>query len=484
MMRLHNFVTHYIVRPHNIFAIAVVVVCAAPARAQERVTVEQAVAMALHKNVRLLAAGKRARASRDQALSTGARLLPSVHLSEEYQHWDCPAAFSFANFAGGAECLSAIQAQPKPMPPDLSAFSAAQQAQLGVVLGGLFNGPPIVARKQDTNSFVAAIDQPLVGLLHIGFDYAAQRENANAAGAALETSEAVVVQAVRSGFLHYFEARALEQIAAASVAELNEQVTVSQARLKAGVITNADLLRVQVAQANARQQQIAAQAQGTVARTALLDAIGLPIDADVELVEPTSLLASATTALPDVRSATDEALRRRPEVKAARSSEKAADHTRSARYLSLLPEVDAEGAYVRTDGQLFAPPNQWFVGVKATWAIWEWGAAFFQARAASALAEASAIDAENQRRQVAVEVRNARAQTEAFTVSVDVAEKAIASAQEAYRVTQALVQAGSATTTDLLESQAALTTARLNLARARYELALQRVALSRVMGLD
>jgi outer membrane protein TolC len=44
------------------------------------------------------------------------------------------------------------------------------------------------------------------------------------------------------------------------------------------------------------------------------------------------------------------------------------------------------------------------------------------------------------------------------------------------------VQAGSATTTDLLESQSALTTARLNLARAQYELAIQRVALSRVMG--
>jgi len=46
-------------------------------------------------------------------------------------------------------------------------------------------------------------------------------------------------------------------------------------------------------------------------------------------------------------------------------------------------DVDAEGGYVRTDGQLFAPPNQWFVGVRASWNIWEWGASFFQARAAS-----------------------------------------------------------------------------------------------------
>ncbi|HEY2745866.1 MAG TPA: TolC family protein [Polyangia bacterium] len=440
--------------------------------------------MALKGNLRLASVEKRAGSSHDQALATGARLLPSVHLSEEFQHWNCGAAISFANFAGGAQCpqdLPAAQAFPTSLFTS-SGFTAAQTGAISTLLSPLFAGPPIVARKQDTNSFVASVDQPIVGLLHSGYDYASQRANAGSVDAGVKVSQATIVQAVRSGYLQYFEARALEQIAAASVAELADQVKVNEARLKAGVITNADLLRVTVAHANARQQQIAAHAQGLVARANLLDAIGLTVDADVEFEEPTSLLARGATTLPDAASATHEALKKRPEVVQARLAEKSAEHNRSARYLSLLPEVDAEGAFVRTDGQLFAPANQWFVGVKANWAIWEWGATFFQARAAARQAEASAIDAENERRQVAVEVTNARANTEAFAVSVDVAQQAISSAQEAYRVTQALVQAGSATTTDLLESQSALTTARLNLARAQYELAIQRVALSRVMG--
>jgi len=120
--------------------------------------------------------------------------------------------------------------------------------------------------------------------------------------------------------------------------------------------------------------------------------------------------------------------------------------------------------------------------VRASWNIWEWGATFFQARAAAHNAEAAAIDRENERHQVAVEVQTTAAQTEAAKVSVDVAKEAIGSAQEAYRVTQALLQAGSATTTDLLDAQNAFLTARLNLARAQYELAIQRVALARVMG--
>jgi outer membrane protein len=448
--------------------------------AGEQLTVDQAVDLALKQNLRLLAVEKRAGAAHDLALSAGARMLPSVRLSEEFQHWDCPAAISFSDFGGGARCQNSIK--PSTMTPDFSAFSAAQQAQLGTVLGALFNGPPIVARKQETNSFSAVIMQPLVGLLHTGFDYAAQKDSAKAGDAGIKVARAALVQAVRGAFLQYFEARALEQIAGASVAELEEQVKVAQARLRAGVITNADLLRIKVAEANARQQQIAARTQGVVTKANLLDGIGLGPDAAVELVEPATLLAAASRPLPDAGSATKDALSRRPEVQQAELGRRGADHVRTARYLSLLPEVDAEGAYVRTDGQLFAPKDQWFVGVRASWTIWEWGASFFQARAAGRQASAAELDLENQRRGVAVEVHNALAQTEAAKVSVDVAHEAISSAQEAYRVENALLQAGSATTTDLLDAQSALTTARLNLARAQYEQAIQRVALARVMG--
>jgi outer membrane protein len=435
-------------RLHNIVAGVVAVCCATASFAQERLTVEQAVDLALKGNRPLLSVAKRAAATHDVALSTGAHLLPGVHLSEEYQHWDCPFAIDFTTFAGGC--------QSNPM--------------------------QLIARKQDTNSFVAVVTQPLVGLLHTGYDYSAQRSNARASDAGAKVAQAQVVQTVRTLFLQYFESRALEEIAAASVAELAEQVTVAQARLKAGVITNADLLRVTVAQANARQQQIAAHTQGLVARSTLLDAVGLELDGAVELVEPTSLLAMASTPVPELRTATAQAEDKRPEVARAKLNAHSAEHTRTARYLSLLPEVDAEGGYVRTDGQLFAPPNQWFVGVRATWNIWEWGASFFQARAAAQQAQASVLDHEDERRQVALQVRNTAAQVAAAAVVVEVARETIGSAKEAYRVTEALLQAGSATTTDLLDAQSAFLTARLNLARAQYELAIQHVALARVMG--
>jgi outer membrane protein len=431
MMRLHNF------------GVALAIVCCASASqaAARKLSVEEAVQLALDQNPSLRGANLRRGSAHDAAKSVGARMLPSVHLSEEYQRYKDPFAVTFM--------------------PGLAPFQV---------------------RDVDNNSFVAAVAQPLLGLGHIAEDYLALRDQAAAGDESLKAARANLTEAVQAGYLRYFESRALAEIARWSEKELGEQVTMTQARLKAGVLTNADLLRVQVAAANARLQEIAAQSQAEVVRANLLAGIGLdPTDADVELVEPTALI-TAPAELPADRAAYDEALRHRPELARDRLLDKSAQHSKRARYLSLLPEIDGEAAYVRIDGQKFAPPESWFVGVKATWAVWEWGAGYFAARAAGKQAEAAAQDLQADKNAVATQVLSSLSQSRAAAVAVDVAEKTIASAQEAYRVTDALVKAGSATTTDLLDSQSALTGARLNLARARYEMAIQRVTLARVMG--
>jgi outer membrane protein TolC len=429
-------------RVHNIAVVAAVVCCAAASWAAEprRLTVEEAVELALAHNPQLKAATLRQRGSHDAALAVGARLLPSIHVSEEYQHFNEPFSITF-------------------MP-----------------------GASFQARDQDTNTFVLTADQPLVGLGHVAEDYVAQRDAAAANQAGVTAARAQLVESVRVGFLRYFESQAMAEVARASERELAEQIKVAQAKVKAGVLTNADLLRVEVAQANTRQQEILAESQAQVARANLLAAIGLdPADPAIALVEPASLLTPAGP-LPADQAAAEVALRKRPEIARGKLAATSAAHTRTARYLSLLPEIDGEAGYVRLDGQPFAAPESWYVGVRASWAVWEWGASFFAARAAGTQAAAAQADLESQRNQVSTEVQSALAQSRAAAAAVDVAQKTIASAQEAYRVTDALVKAGAATTTDLLDAQAALTTARLNLARARYELAIQRVDLARVMG--
>jgi outer membrane protein TolC len=278
-----------------------------------------------------------------------------------------------------------------------------------------------------------------------------------------------------------FEARAMQEIARVSEAELAEQVAVTAAAVKAGTLVQADLLRVKVAQANARQQGIAAKTQVTLSRAMLLAAIGSdPNDVSIEFVEPTPLLDASEAPAP--HPSADVALSRRPEIAQATLAADAARHEARARGYAMLPEVDLEGAYLRVDGQVFAPKNSAFVGVKATWPIFEWGASAYARSAARSQADAAQADLESERRRVLVEVTSRAAQLDAAASAVDVAKDAVTSAEEAYRVMQVSVRAGTATVTDLLDAQAALTGARLNATRARYERAIAKVALDRATG--
>ena len=406
-------------------------------------TVEQAVDLALRANPRLAAARARVEASGERATSAGRRMLPVVRVSDELQRWD-------------------------------SAFAVAFPAPTG---GG---AAELVAREQTTNSFAASIEEPLIGLLRIDAEREAQAAGTDAARAQLATAEADVRQAVQTQFLRYFEARAIGQIADASARELGTEVEVAGARLTSGVITRADVLRLEVAVANARQQSLQAKSQAEGAHATLLALIGVGHDgAAMTLVEPSNLLAAARTPPPRIDALLPGARARRPELVERLRLVDAADRQVRAHAYALLPDVNAEAAYLRVDGQVFAPKNSAYVGLKAQWAIWEWGATDHLRRAAAAEAGAARRDLEWTERQIESDLSLSLAQGDAARGAVDAADKAIASAEEAFRVTQAQVKAGAATTTDLLESESALTQARLNLTRAQYELALAHVGLAR-----
>ena len=418
---------------------------AAEVGASQRLTMDETVELAVASSSALQAARVRTRGSEDQAKSVRGRLLPSINLSDEWQRWD-------------------------------SAFSPSLPSAPGA--------PPIsfLARERTTNAFVAALGQPLLGLLHLASDQAAIAATAEAAEMDAKTLEANLRIAVRAQFLRMFEARALAGIAHASQEQLHEQQVVAKERLAAGVLTPADILRLDVAAANARQQEIQALAADQAASSRLLVALGRePGDVSIDFVEPLTL-DKADERDVELSPLVSKAVQQRTELRSAALMAKSADANARSRSYRLLPELDLEAGYMHMTGQTFVKTDSAFIGVKAGWQIWDWGADWYQHRAASAQADAARLQADDARRQVAADVATKLADVRATASALETGRTAIGSAEEAYRVTTVLLAAGSANTTDLLDAQAALTQARLNFARARYEYALARISLDRAVG--
>src|SRR5579872_961292 len=116
-------------------------------------TVEDAVALALSSNPRLLAQQANARSARELAYSATGRMLPSVHFFDEYQHYN-------------------------------SDFSIP------------FGGKSFSVRDQDVNTLAVSADQPLLGLFHLSHEQAAQARAADASTEELAAAKADVKEAV------------------------------------------------------------------------------------------------------------------------------------------------------------------------------------------------------------------------------------------------------------------------------------------------
>ena len=225
--------------------------------APRALTIDDAVALALRTNPQLASARARAEGGDINAASLGRRMLPSIHVSDEAQLWNAPFAIAF--------------------PSDMSSGTTPPTPPMAFVV-----------RNRETNTFTASFDQPLMGLFRANDERETLTEASAGDRAQIAAGESDLRANVETQFLRVFEAQALEQIASSSVRELSDQVTVAKARLASGVITQADLLRIEVAVANAEQQGLEAHSQGLTARAQLFAAIGLsPADAaELTLVPP------------------------------------------------------------------------------------------------------------------------------------------------------------------------------------------------------
>lgn len=428
---------------------------AEPAGQAQKLTLEEAVKEALARNPRLRGARALSHARTDQARSMRGHLLPLVDVSGLYSDLNSPEKLNIAGLLG-------------PILPH----------------GGGGGAPPAPFPLQGVTAGIGMVTvaQPLVGLLHLGQDFAAATDHADASDEIVRAAEADLREQVESGFLSLFEARALQGIAKASLDQLADQLTLTEAKFRDGVLTRADVLRIKVAVANADQQRIQAQVQERIARASLLTLLAYPPDSqEIDFAEPTDLERRTVPA--ESTQAQAFALSHRPEIHSAALEQSAAHHSWLSSEFKLLPEVNASAMYLRLQGVPPGIPQDFYVlGVNLDWPIWQWGASYYQSRAASEQDDAARFQVESLREQVSLEVDQRIAEEGAAANAVTVARDAISQAEEAYRVTDSMVKAGAATTTDLLDAQAALAQARLNLVRASYQDLRARSALTRAMG--
>ena len=258
-----------------------------------------------------------------------------------------------------------------------------------------------------------------------------------------------------------------EQSVRSAQADLRRAESVRQA----GMSTDADVLSIRVHLASVVEQRIARAADLDVAKAALNDALGLPLDTAHRLTTTLTPLDLPDLELADLeRDATD----RRPEARQTALANGLARVLADAAKSALLPTVGFHGAF-EADRQQFVNRGgtNWLAAISVRWNLFNGNADKAKIAETGHGVERAQADAERTNSAVRLQVRRAYADLRAAQQRIEVARASVAEAEESLRITQNRYEVGMANVTDLLRNETAALASRTRYLAAVHD---QRVA--------
>ncbi|MCP5119113.1 MAG: TolC family protein, partial [bacterium] len=260
-------------------------------------------------------------------------------------------------------------------------------------------------------------------------------------------------------------------VAAEAVRSAEADLKRAEAVREAGMSTDADVLSIRVHLAAMKEQRISRQYHLQVSRSALNEALGLPLDSRHDLTTPLTALPELEIELAGYE---ERAVADRPEARQAELAARMAETSSKAARAAYWPQVSLRGAF-EADRQEFVRKGgaNWFVGATMRWNLFNGHAD--KARIEEAVHSLRSAEAEKKRadRGVRLEVRKANADLQAARERIAVASAAVTQAEESLRITKNRYEAGLNTVTELLRNETALLESKTRRLAAIYD---QRVA--------
>ena len=267
------------------------------------------------------------------------------------------------------------------------------------------------------------------------------------------TEMQVIAGAVRT---YYGAVLAAESLKTAEQALKSAEADLTRAEsvLTAGMSTDVDVLSIRVHLAAVTEQRIQRAADLEVAKSALNDALGLPLDSGHLLTTSLSPIE-----LPDLALASLEkdASTTRPEARQIRLAADLAKTQANSARSALLPQVSFHAAF-EADRQQFVDKGgaNWLASVGLHWNLFNGLADKSRIEESSHWLERAHADEQRMDSAVQLEVRRAWADLRAARERIDVAKAAVAEAEESLRITQNRYESGLSNVTDLLRNETAL----------------------------
>lgn len=353
--------------------------------------------------------------------------------------------------------------------PDEYAFAQPMIDEFG-------NMPPLVLEEKRYLTWEAQVVQPLIsgqavpGLL-------AARRTADATDADTDGGRSQLRQAIAQVYYGVVVARegvALAEDARSSAIKHKEM---ADALVAAGTAPPNARLQAEIAVSRAERDLARAREQRRTAEEAFARLTELPRDSAVEM-PPTPEIPWS-----DPEMVIEEALRERPEVRAALLRQDAASAARTATNLGWLPSVNLVGKYSFSESTGFTDEKtRWRVILNAQWTLWDGGIRVAEQQKMASMSRSATIYVEKTQDETREQVRVAWDTWTEAQIALTAVEQELRLAEENQRLAETAFAAGSASFLDVEDARLGVAAARLALLSERMRRDLAALKLRSLAG--
>ena len=274
-------------------------------------------------------------------------------------------------------------------------------------------------------------------------------------------------------------AAAASQSAAAAAETARADRELAGNRRDAGLVTDADVLQLDVYVSRTREQQIRATSDERIARAQLNQLMGEPLGEAFALDRfPTASVINAT----DLASLEAEALENRADVKLAALQEQLAGATQTAARAAFLPQVTAQGGWEYNGGAWNTRTSSWVVGAVARINVFHGFADTARLVEAREQTARRALERDKAETAARLDVYIAVARLDAARASDAVGRAAVDQARESRRIVRDRYEAGLTDVASLLRAAEGVLQAETQQTAAQVAVLTETAALQRTLG--
>lgn len=286
---------------------------------------------------------------------------------------------------------------------------------------------------------------------------------------------------VTQAYYMVLDCQNMQQVKTEAVSQLQEHLRNVQAQFAVGSVAKADVLRSEVALANAEQALVTAQNNAKVAMAAFNKIVGQPLQSTVVLAESMSYRPADY----QLGQCIDYALQHRPARLTAAKAVAQAEQGIAIAQAGKKPTVSFDASYTTYDTRVGEfDTRQWLVGVTASINLLDGNVTAAQVKAAKARSEQVKHQAKDITSTVEFEVQQAYLNMKKAESNIGTNQVAVEKATEDFKLASARYGVNLGTNLDVVDAQVALTTARTAYTESLYDYNVSKAALENAMGLE